>query len=196
VFGTAVALWDDKLAVGAPWEDSAATGINNTNPGQADNSADASGAVYTFTRSGTTWSPWSYYVKASNTGLLDHFGCSVALWGNVLAVGASGEDSAATGVNNTNPGQGNNTGRESGAVYVFTPLEGSTIGWVQRSYVKSSAAGTTFDADQFGTAVAVWGDTLAVGALGEDSAATGVDNTSPGPADGSASDSGSAYIFQ
>ena len=89
----AVALSADgnTLAVSAPGESSAATGINNTMPGQNDNSADLSGAVYVFTRSGTTWSQQAY-MKASNTGITNYFGTSLALSadGNTLAVGAWG----------------------------------------------------------------------------------------------------------
>ena len=43
------------------------------------------------------------------------FGTSVALSGDTLAVGADGEDSAATGVNGD---QADNSAPEAGAVYV------------------------------------------------------------------------------
>ena len=55
-----------------PGEDSNATGINGN---QADNSASDAGAVYVFTRSGTTWTQQAY-VKASNTASNDYFGDS------------------------------------------------------------------------------------------------------------------------
>ena len=76
-FGGALALSGDglTLAVGAAAEDSAATGIDGN---QADNSAMSSGAVYVFTRAGTTWTQQAY-VKASNTDANDVFGGSVAL---------------------------------------------------------------------------------------------------------------------
>jgi hypothetical protein len=45
LFGTAVALSDDTLAVGAPAEDSSAQGVNAN---QADDGAQQSGAVYVF----------------------------------------------------------------------------------------------------------------------------------------------------
>jgi hypothetical protein len=58
------------------------------------------------------------YIKGSNTQAYDEFGGSVALSrdGRTLAVGARGEDSAATGVNGN---QADNSVDESGAVYVF-----------------------------------------------------------------------------
>jgi len=65
------------------------------NEATAGNGATGSGAVYVFTRSGTTWNQQAY-VKASNTEAGDQFGVSLALSadGNTLAVGAIGEDSA------------------------------------------------------------------------------------------------------
>ncbi len=55
----AVSLSDNgnTLAVGAFGEDSAATGVNGN---QNDNTAEEAGAVYVFTRSGSTWSQQAY----------------------------------------------------------------------------------------------------------------------------------------
>jgi hypothetical protein len=39
------------------------------------------------------------YLKASNTGAYDHFGVSVAILGDLIVVGAPGEDSDSSGVN-------------------------------------------------------------------------------------------------
>jgi hypothetical protein len=44
--------------------------------------------------------PEQAYLKASNTGTLDEFGYSVAIFGDTVVVGAYREDSNATGVNN------------------------------------------------------------------------------------------------
>ena len=65
-FGSSVALSRDgnTMAVSAHWESSAATGINGN---QNDNSIPQAGAVYVFTRTGTTWTQQAY-IKASNTG--------------------------------------------------------------------------------------------------------------------------------
>jgi hypothetical protein len=115
-FGRSVALGADgnTLAVGAPREDSSATGINGD---QADNSASNSGAVYVFTRSGSAWAQQAY-VKASNTGAGDQFGRSVGLAadGDTLAVGAPLEDSSATAINGD---QADNSASNSGAVYLY-----------------------------------------------------------------------------
>ncbi len=114
-FGWAVSLAADgnTLAVGAVFEDSNATGID----GDANNGAFDAGAVYVFTRSGSSWFQQAY-VKASNTGTGDQFGSAVSLAadGNTLAVGAVNEDSNATGVNGD---QTNNSAPNSGAVYLY-----------------------------------------------------------------------------
>ena len=178
-FGHSVSLSGDTLAVGAYYESSSATGVNGS---QNDNSASVSGAVYVFTRSGTTWSQQAY-LKASNTGRDDLFGYSVSLSGDTLAVGARREDSSATGVNG---GQSDNSARNGGAVYVFT-RSGTT--WSQQAYLKAS---NTDADDSFGRSVSLSGDTLAVGVYGEDSSATGVNGSQ---SDNSLSNSGAVYIF-
>ncbi|WP_437485633.1 cadherin-like beta sandwich domain-containing protein [Sorangium sp. So ce1014] len=178
-FGYAVALEGDTLVVGAPTEDSNATGVNG---GQTSNGASQAGAAYVFTRSGTTWTQQAY-LKASNTGGGDAFGASVTLSGDTLAVGATGEASAATGVNGA---QADNAASGSGAVYVFT-RSGTT--WTQQAYVKASNTGA---GDAFGASVAISAHTLAVGATGEASAATGVNGAQ---ADDSAPGSGAVYVF-
>ncbi len=187
-FGRSVALSADgsTLAVGAPFEASAATGIDGN---QNDNSAADAGAVYVFTR--TTAGFWSQqaYVKASNTDAGDQFGWSVALSGDgtTLAVGAIGEASAAIGINGD---QNDNSAARAGAVYVFARTT-RAAGWSQQAYVKAS--NTDVD-DQFGRSVALSGDgsTLAVGAWFEDSAATGINGDQN---DNSAARAGAVYVF-
>jgi cysteine-rich repeat protein len=184
-FGVSVALSADgsTLAVGALFEDSVATGINGN---QADNSAIQSGAVYVFTRSGATWIQQAY-LKASNTGTQDKFGWSIALSadGSTLAVGAVGESSAATGVGGD---QANDSASFAGAVYVFTR---SGVTWSQQAYIKAS---NTDAGDEFGFSVALSADgtTLAVGAIAEGSAATGIGGKQT---DNSADAAGAVYVF-
>ena len=184
-FGASVALSGDgnTLAVGAHTEDSIAIGVGGN---QMDDSLDAAGAVYVFTRSGGTWSQQAY-VKASNTGAGDLFGASVALSGdgNTLAVGASREASNATGID----GDGTNDSLpQAGAVYVFTRSGGT---WTQQAYVKASNTG---DLDEFGGSVALSGDgnTLAVGARLEDSSATDINGLDT---DNSFLNAGAVYVF-
>jgi hypothetical protein len=183
-FGGGLSLSGDgnTLAVSASGEDSNATGIGGN---QSDNSASRSGAVYVFTRSGTTWTQQDY-LKASNAEVSDYFSrVSLSADGNKLAVGASGEDSNATGIGGD---QTDNSASSSGAVYVFT-RSGTT--WTQQAYVKASNSEAN---DGFGgwLSLSVDGNTLAVSASGEDSNATGIGGDQT---DNSASSSGAVYVF-
>ncbi|MBI4881069.1 MAG: hypothetical protein HY812_15640 [Planctomycetes bacterium] len=177
-FGKSVSISGDTLVVGAPYEDSAATGVNGN---EADNSTYESGAAYVFVRTGATWSQQAY-LKASNTGANDHFGMSASVSGDTVVIGAYGEDSAATGVNGN---QADSSAPYAGAAYVFT-RSGAT--WSQQAYLKAS---NTEAGDFFGGAVSVSGDTVVAGA-NEDSAATGVNGNQ---ADNNAPISGAAYVF-
>ena len=186
-FGSTVALSGDTLAVGASQESSNATGVNGN---QTDNSAGASGAVYVFTKTNGAWSQQAY-VKASNTGAGDQFG-QVALSGDTLVVGAWRESSAATGVNGD---QFNESALLSGAAYLFTRTSGV---WTQQAYLKPSFPQITNIVSQlrfgsFGSSVAVSGDSVAVGAQRENSAAMGINGNQP---DSSALNAGAVYVFR
>jgi hypothetical protein len=156
-FGKTLALSSDgnTLAVGAPYEDSNATGVNGD---QANNSVSAAGAVYIFNRSGVTWTQQAY-IKASNPDVDDNFGKSLSLSGDgaTLAVGADQEGSIATGINGS---QTDNSLANSGAVYVFS-YDG--VNWAQQAYIKASIAQQNLF---FGSATSLSsnGSTLAVGA--------------------------------
>jgi len=185
-FACSVAVSGDTVVVGAWGESSSATGVDGD---QSDNSAEFAGAAYVFVRNGTTWTQQAY-LKASNTDTGDRFGQSVAISGDTVVVGAYLEDSNATGVDGD---QYDNSADNSGAAYVFV-RSGTT--WTQEAYLKASnpggRSGSWADGDQFGGSVAVSGDTVVVGAHGEDSSATGVDGDG---SDNSATNSGAAYVF-
>ncbi|MFN8467655.1 MAG: hypothetical protein U0X20_19000 [Caldilineaceae bacterium] len=117
-------------------------------------------------------------LKANNIGPNDQYGYAVAISGNTIAVGAPGEDSGATTVNGNG---GDDSATDAGAVYVYTS---SNNQWNLQAYIKAANAQA---GDQFGYAVALAGDTLVVGAPGEDS--------SGAPADNSALGAGAAYVF-
>ncbi len=166
-FGNAVAISGDTVVIGAYQEDSAASGVNGNG---ASNASSNSGAAYVFTRSGTVWTQQAY-LKASNTGADDGFGIRVGISGDTIVVGATGEDSNATGVD----GDGsNNAASAAGAAYVFS-RSGTT--WTQQAYLKASNADA---GDNFGNSVASSGDIVVVGAYFED---------------GSGLEAGAAYVF-
>ncbi|MCA9676992.1 MAG: cadherin-like beta sandwich domain-containing protein [Kofleriaceae bacterium] len=168
----AVAISGDTLVVGAPNEDSSATGVNGDQGN--DNSPD-SGAVYVFRRTGPVWHQEAY-LKASNRGGQDHFGSAVAISGDTIVVGAPAEDSDAVVVNGSSGDV--SVDFNSGAAYVFGRV-GTT--WSQRAYLKPSNSGM---GDNFGFAVAISGDSIVVGAPFED-----------GPSN-SSQDAGAAYVFR
>lgn len=178
-FGSYVAISGDTIVIGAPQEDSNATGVGGD---QSNNSATNAGAAYVFVRTGINWSQQAY-LKASNAEAFDQFGRSVAVFGDTIVIGALAEDSNATGVNGN---QGNNSVGNSGAAYVFTRT--GTV-WSQQAYLKPS--NTSFNWN-FGSAVAVHGNTVVVGAHGEGNSATGVNGNQNL---GSATVSGAAYVF-
>jgi len=109
-----VAVDGDRILVGAIREDSDAVGID----GDAGNDlSPQTGAAYVFERGDGSWAQ-STYLKSSNPEFQDHFGRGVAISGELLVVGAYGEDSAATGVNGDQVTD-DTAGRNSGAAYVF-----------------------------------------------------------------------------
>ena len=144
-FGRSVALAGNVLAVGANGDDD--DGSNR-------------GAVYIFTdtdNDGWTDATPDKISDTLTTFSLDNddfFGRSVALAGNVLAVGANGDDDG---------------GANRGAVYIFTDIDND--GWADATPDKISSALSTLslgDRDSFGISVALAGNVLAVGANGDD----------------------------
>lgn len=175
-FGRRVALSGngDLLIVGAPHEDSNATGIDAD--GSNDLAANA-GAAYVFVRDGAgTWAQ-DAYLKASDASAGDLFGDAVAASpdGETLAVGAT---VASTGIT-----------PDVGAVYVFVHDDGGA--WIQQA--KLTAADAAID-DEFGASVALSGDgsILAVGVPSENSSATGIDGNA---LDFMAPNAGAVYVF-
>lgn len=113
-YHTALSFDGNTLAVTALNESSNATGVNGD---QFNNLAGGSGAVYLLTRMGSTWTQFGY-VKASNTGMGDQFGTTLALSADAstLVVSSFLESSNASGINGD---QSNNAAVQSGAVYLF-----------------------------------------------------------------------------
>jgi hypothetical protein len=137
---------------------------------------------------GSAWKPKSIaYVKASNAEKDGQFGFTVAMSGdgNTMAVASTAEDSAAKGINGN---QADHSAFNSGAVYVFVR---NGDAWNQQAYVKAS---NNRKSDQFGSSLALSndGNTLAVGAVGEASSATGIDGNQ---ADTSMPGAGAVYVF-
>jgi filamentous hemagglutinin family protein len=146
-FGSAVALDSDRLAVGAPLDDTGGTDR---------------GAVYLFTGVGTDFSGLVWQKKlASGSGAIgtpvfndsDHFGNALALDGDRLVAGAPNDDTG---------------GSERGAVHLFTGVGTDYSGLTWQKKLASSVGAIGMPAltngDEFGWSVALSGDWLAVGA--------------------------------
>ena len=188
-FGWYVALDGDTLAVGSPFEFSNQTTITNGTTASSDDSIEWSGAVYVYKRTGTSWAQEAY-VKAANNDWYDKFGYSVALDGDTLAVGASEEDSNQTTITNGTTASSNKDNPSSGAVYVYKRTGTS---WAQEAYVK---AANNDHSDQFGSSVALSGDTLAVGVNLEDSNETTITNGTTASSDDNSTNSGAVYVYK
>ena len=123
-----------------------------------DDLGDVSGSAYVFVRAGTVWTEQDKLLASDGVDS-DYFGYSVSVSGDTALIGAKFD---------------NDSGVSSGSAYVFVR---TGTNWNEQVKL---LAGDGIDQDQFGSAVAISGDRVLVGAyLNDDS---GVD-------------SGSAYIF-
>ena len=158
VFGQEVDISGDTLVVGAPFESGDAS---STAASPNDNLLGA-GAAYVFVRNGDRWEQQAY-LKASNPDEFDIFGGSVAISGDTIVVGSNESGDAASTMESPN-----DNAFASGAAYVF---ERTGTTWEQTAYLKAS---NTESGDIFASSVAIAGDTIVVGAFGEDGGAGAV----------------------
>jgi len=166
-FGFSVAVAGNRLAIGAPLEDSDGTS-------GSDNSATDSGAVYIFERVGTVWTETAY-IKANVVGAGDVFGHRIAIEGDFLAVGAKLEDSIGND-------PADNSLSDAGAAYLFK-FEHAV--WSQKALLKARSPNAS---GKFGSSLALKNGILAIGEGGDDSSVAD-------PQDASLPGSGAANIF-
>ena len=112
--------------------------------GDSDNGV-YSGSAYVFTRSGTTWTE-QQKLLASDGAEKDNFGCSVSVSGETVLIGANGDYESDI----------------MGSAYVFT--RSGTI-WTQQAKLLASDGAV---GDGFGHSVSLSGDTVLIGAHGDD----------------------------
>ena len=107
------------------------------------------GVVYVYRLGSSGWI-LEETLEASNKGDEDNFGASVAVKedGSLIVVGAEGEDSNLTGINNA--GADNDNAVNSGAAYVFRKTGES---WAQEAYIKADNPGGDGDGTAAGDAV-------------------------------------------
>ncbi len=138
-FGTDVAVANDTVVVGAPEEDG--SGTNR-------------GAAYVYQQDKNGADQWGQVTKIQPLDPQndDEFGYAVAIWQDIIVVGAPFEDGA---------------GSDRGAAYVFDRHLMGLDNWGQ---VTKITADVPENADQFGYSVSLSGDTLIVGANYDDEA--------------------------
>jgi hypothetical protein len=127
--------------------------------GDDDFGADSGSAYFFRSDDEGVWTETAH-VTASDGAAGDLFGGAVAIAGGTAVVGACGDD---------------DNGIDSGSAYVFRSIEGT---WMQVAKLTPADGAAE---DRFGCAVAVSGDTIVIGARGDDDHGT---------------DSGSAYVFR
>jgi len=134
-FGCAVALSGNTVVIGAN--------------GASVNSNTSQGAAYVFTESGKGWADMTQTAKltASDGAAHDTFGCSVAISGSTVVVGAL---QAKVGSNSN-----------QGAAYVFTE---SGSAWTNMTETAKLTASDGAANDNFGYSVAISGSTVVAGA--------------------------------
>ncbi len=121
-----------------------------------DVAGDNQGSAYVFARSDGVWSQQQKLLASDARCCGEAFGESVAISGETVVVGSGG-------------------GGVGGSAYVFARSSGV---WSQQQKLRASDAAV---ADSFGASVAISGETVVVGAIGDDGAA--------------GRDQGSAYVF-
>jgi len=148
LFGFSLSMDGDTIVVGAPWDD--------------DNGRD-SGSAYVFTRDtdGTAWRQQAKLLPDDGAAD-DMFGYKVAVDGDSIVVGARWDD---------------DNGEDSGSAYVFSRDSTGSTTWRQQAKLLPDDGAAD---DEFGGSVAVYNDTIVVGAYYDD------DNGDR---------SGSAYVF-
>jgi len=130
-----------------------------------DDAGHNAGAAYILQRDYGGTDNWGLVVRftASDTEAYDGFGISVSISGDTAVIGASGDDDG---------------GSNSGSAYVYQRDHGGADNWGQVAKLTASDAAA---GDSFGIDVSISGDTVVIGAFGDD---------------GVASNSGSAYVFR
>jgi hypothetical protein len=115
----------------------------------ADGLAVDSGAAYVFGRqppgSGETW-VLNHKIMANDGASDDLFGLSASLSGDIVLIGAPGDD---------------DHGSASGAAYAFSRNYGGSNNWGQ---IQKFVPGDTLLGDNFGYSVGIWANRIAVGA--------------------------------
>ncbi|MDX1959316.1 MAG: hypothetical protein SFU98_12125 [Leptospiraceae bacterium] len=195
VFGYSVAISGDTIVVSATLEDSNQTTITNGTTASSDNTSPDSGAAYVFRRNGNIWAQEAYLKAPNAEGFAvnpgDGFGDSVAISNDTIVVGAFQEDSNQATITNGTIIQANDLSTLNyGAAYVFR--RNGTL-WSNEAYLKAPFQGLT---PFYAQSVSISGDTIVVGAYGENSNQSTITNGTTSSSNTSFNDSGAAYVYR
>ncbi|MBN2293997.1 MAG: hypothetical protein JXM70_16340 [Pirellulales bacterium] len=130
-FGHSVSVSGNTAIIGAYYDDDKGTD---------------SGSAYVFENAGFEWAQVAK-LTANDGAWSDHFGCSVAISGNVAIVGAYGDD---------------DNGSSSGSAYIF---EDTGSGWTQVAKLTADDGAAN---DLFGYSVSISGTTAIIGSQDDD----------------------------
>ena len=162
-FGKSVSISGNYAVVGVPLERSDANGQNEMS---------TPGAAYIFEKiNDGTWKQIQKIVASDRTAG-DNFGWSVGISGNTIVVGA---------IYDRQDAQGNDIGTSAGSAYIFG--QNANGSWVQ---VQKISAGTY---NYFGGAVAIDGNTIVVGAIGNSTDTTD-------KLESNINDAGALFVFE
>ena len=132
----------DTAVVGAYYENFGFSPVNTE-----------AGAVYIFTRSGSTWTQQQRigYESIESNKSFAYFGQSISLEGEVVAIGS--------------PFRSTEPSPQYGGVHIYKKGSGST--WTKQSSISTLSSGNDQTSGQFGISVGLSGDTVIVGARNE-----------------------------
>ncbi|HOY48103.1 MAG TPA: T9SS type A sorting domain-containing protein [Flavobacteriales bacterium] len=154
-FGYSVAISENYVIIGAPYEDEYLNGLSP---------ASNKGSAYIYTKGETVWMDGQKIV-GNSVGNGDNFGWSVGISDDYAVIGTPRESQIASG--------GGGILTDAGSAYIFRKFSSGT--WTQMQSINASDKGA---GDEFGTSVAISGDYVIVGAMFEDHNATGGANLS------------------
>lgn len=167
-FGWSVSISGNTIIAGA---------YNESEDAQETNTLNGSGSAYVFAKDQGGADNWGLIKKitSNSRAASDRFGTSVAVSGDIAVVAAPGEDEDASETN---------TIESAGSAYILYRNEGGADNWGQ---VKKITSSTRTTGDNFGASVAIDGEQVIVGAIGDDKDALNNNNVF---------DAGAAYIFK
>lgn len=172
-FGYSVAISGDVIVVGTPYQNYDSAGGN---------SVSNAGAAYIFHKNQGGANNWGFVKKITGKGTHgritnDYFGWSVAISGDIIVVGAYGQDYDSAGGDSL---------YNAGAAYIFNKNSGGADNWGFIKKVTGTDTNGRNKEDYFGYSLAISNDNIVIGASRQDYDSSGGNYMT---------DAGAAYVF-